>query len=136
LRYERSGRVVHAGAHEEILVYRAASGEVEFIHTPGAWVGIVSELERQLEHHEFSLEPGDLMLLHTDGITEARNSEGEMFGLDRVAALLCEHREKPVDDICDAIMLQVREWMTRQDDDITLVLARHTAARRHVFETE
>lgn len=124
LRYHRSGRIVHAGAHEDILVHRASTGRVERIQTPGTWLGISAELGGALEDHEFVLESGDVMLLFTDGITEARNRRDEMFGLQRLTELLLRHAGAPVQSICDTIVSTVQDWTAAQDDDVTVLVAK------------
>jgi sigma-B regulation protein RsbU (phosphoserine phosphatase) len=65
------------------------------------------------------------MLLYTDGLTEAKNRQGEQFGLDRVAAVVARLAKEPVEAIRDALLAEVRAWMPKQEDDLTFLIARH-----------
>src|SRR4029077_20198162 len=82
LRYEDRGRLVFAGAHEDIVIYRAGCRSCEVLKTQGIWAGIMLDVPAgTTADQECRLEPGDTVLLHTDGITEARNDAREMFGM-------------------------------------------------------
>jgi serine phosphatase RsbU (regulator of sigma subunit) len=74
---------------------------------------------------EITLEPGDLLFLHTDGIVEARSSGGsELFGIERALSILREHRRETPVKILDAIFRAVSEFSQPQgqDDDVTAVV--------------
>lgn len=64
--------VRHAGLHQDMLVYRAATGQVEVIETRGVWLGVVDDARPLLEDSSFELHAGDVLLLFTDGLVEAR----------------------------------------------------------------
>jgi len=129
LRYEQSGRLRIAGGHEDVLVYRQESGTCDVITTPGVWAGVFSDLnDAAAEEVECALSPGDVLLLYTDGILEAANDDGEHFEVERLQAVLKQQAASSVEQIRDAILKEVRQWMAVQDDDITLLVARHTGA--------
>jgi len=126
IRYEESGRLVFAGAHEDILVYRAARRTCDQIKTQGIWAGILADVPPgMVSDQECLLEPGDTILLHSDGITEARNRGREMFGLARLRAALEQAADLPLDDLRERIMGEVRGFMAEQNDDMTLVGLRY-----------
>jgi sigma-B regulation protein RsbU (phosphoserine phosphatase) len=127
LRYHRGGRLVYAGAHEEIVIWRKATGEVDTVMTPGTWLGARSDVSDVTTDEEVTLQIGDVMLLYTDGVTEAFNADGEMFDLERVTKLLADHATEPCAAIHDAIREAVEAWMSTLDDDITLLVVRRTA---------
>lgn len=79
------GRVRHAGLHQDILVYRAASAQVERVETRGAWLGILDDIAGLVEDDRFELAPGDTLLLFTDGLTEQRCGDGSLLGSDGLA---------------------------------------------------
>src|SRR5207244_3825844 len=83
LKYDRSGRICFAGAHEDMLVYRAATGEVESIPTTGIWVGIRRDIAGVTRDATFTLAEGDVLVLYSDGAIEARDAAGQLLGLDR-----------------------------------------------------
>jgi sigma-B regulation protein RsbU (phosphoserine phosphatase) len=65
-------RLVCAGAHEHFLVCRARTGSCEQVETPGTWLGVMPEVGAFTTETVVDLEPNDLVVLYTDGITEAR----------------------------------------------------------------
>ena len=73
-----------------------------------------------------TLEPGDLVALYTDGVTEAPAPDGEEFGADRLADLLRSRRERPLAEVIQAVHDALLDWSgpVAPHDDVTLVLAR------------
>ena len=70
-----------------------------------------------------ALEPGDRVLMVTDGVLEAADSEGEPFGMERLKPFLEENSMLSADDFADALLNRLVEWSgTGQDDDITLLV--------------
>jgi sigma-B regulation protein RsbU (phosphoserine phosphatase) len=125
LRYE-SGLFTFAGAHEEILVVRAEGGPCERVATPGTWLGGMRDISKATRDSKVELRRGDLMVLYTDGVTEAQDKDRNQFGDDRLMRLLEQHRDEPVRDIRDRVIETVQLWQGVQDDDITLVVIRRT----------
>jgi predicted ATPase/serine phosphatase RsbU (regulator of sigma subunit)/tRNA A-37 threonylcarbamoyl transferase component Bud32 len=123
-RFYPDGRYVVAGAHEDIVVWRARTGRCEQIATQGSWVGIRERTESQMPNQENRLEEGDLMMLYTDGLTEARSDTGEQLGLDRLADALAHLHAEPTATICTRLLEQAKVWAPVQDDDQTLVVLR------------
>ena len=72
------------------------------------------------------LQPGDLIVAWSDGITEPENEYGVEFGEERLAQLIEAHRDRRLEEIGAVVLDAVREWSTasEQPDDITLLLAR------------
>lgn len=122
-----TGEVRFAGAHEDILVCRAAGGPCARVETRGTWLAAIPDVAGRNVEQSLRLAPGDVMVLFTDGITEARNAERAQFGLDRLADVIEQNRERSVADIRDAIVGAVQAWMARQDDDLTVVVSRYRA---------
>jgi serine phosphatase RsbU (regulator of sigma subunit) len=80
------------------------------------WDCVVSEVQ---------LNPGDTLLLYTDGITEATNDAGEEFGETRLIETLSAQAHLPVSSLLDALVTAVQNFSpTEQADDITLVVSR------------
>jgi len=79
------------------------------------------------------LEPGDLVALYSDGITEAGVLKTEAFGETRLEALIEAHRRKPLREIEREVLDAVRQWSGNEPhDDMTLLLVRNTAEARPV----
>ncbi|MDP9035091.1 MAG: SpoIIE family protein phosphatase [Myxococcota bacterium] len=124
LRYDGEGRFVFAGAHEEIVVHRAALGACEHIATPGPWVGARPELGKALVDSALTLGPADVMVLHTDGVTEAMNASGVQFGLERLCAIVDRVSSQSAAAIRDQVVYSVRRWASVQQDDVSVVVVR------------
>jgi serine phosphatase RsbU (regulator of sigma subunit) len=119
-------QIVFAGAHEHFLVCRARTGTAEPIVTPGTWLGVMPDVARFTTETSLDLEPSDLVVLYTDGITEARNERGEQYGIERLGAAIERYQREPIDAVRDAVLDDVGRWTAKRDDDATLVLLRRT----------
>jgi len=127
LTYTGAGRFVCVGAHEWPIVYRAKLGHCETIEAPGPWLGIVPELPEvpvTLVH----VEPGDVLCLYSDGVTEAQNAAGELFDVDRLGAVIARAMAegKVLDEVTRAVFDEVEAFSGRHDDDWTLLLAKRS----------
>jgi serine phosphatase RsbU (regulator of sigma subunit) len=113
---------VRAG-HDPIILYDAATGLANDIPDKGGPpLGIVTEA-RYAENSAAGLIPGQVALLATDGLWEARNDKGEMFGKDRVRELLGRHSDLTAADIVTAVLEGLRAFLgdDQPEDDVTLV---------------
>ena len=120
------GQVVLGRAgHDAPLLYRAATGEVERIKCPGLALGVDEGpvFERVTRDHVFEMEPGDLLLLFTDGVNEALDAHGEEFGMDRLTDLLRDHARDGSGAVLEAVTTAVTAFAGEhpQSDDITLI---------------
>ena len=79
-------------------------------------------------YEEFNLatQPGDAIVFVSDGILDAENGKEEMYGEERLAGLLCAHREQPAVEIADAILEDVSRFQGAKDrfDDETIIVLR------------
>jgi sigma-B regulation protein RsbU (phosphoserine phosphatase) len=126
LRYHRDGRLSYAGAHEEILILRAATGACERLATPGPWVGAKLDIAAGTVESRAQLYPGDLLVLYTDGIIEAVARQGrERFGIERLIALVEANRTATPTVVRDLLLSAVTDFAAALDDDVTLLVARY-----------
>jgi serine phosphatase RsbU (regulator of sigma subunit)/signal transduction protein with GAF and PtsI domain len=124
----RSGEVVYVNAgHMPPLVVRADEGTTEELRVPGMALGILSDVA--FEEHSSHLEPGDTLILYTDGVTDAMNAQKESFGVERLRELVQRHRHGSAQDLAEMIHEAVAGFAgaTMQFDDFTLVVAKRTA---------
>jgi len=107
--------------HNPPLCVRAG-GTVDTLTGGGVVLGVVPDIS--LEDREVRLEPGDTLVLYTDGITEAMNADEEEFGLDRLQAVALDSRHLSAPEIVRAIREGVASFVgqTPQSDDLTLVI--------------
>jgi sigma-B regulation protein RsbU (phosphoserine phosphatase) len=91
-----------------------------------ALLGLPNAENAQFTNNHVDWQPGDSLVLYSDGITEARNVEDEEFGDDRLAAILRGCAKASPRQIMDSILEAVSRHCGRknQDDDITVVVAR------------
>jgi PAS domain S-box-containing protein len=127
LRYSRDGRLAFAGAHEDILLWHAREARLETIATPGTWLGARADISHAIVDTEIRLEDGDLLVLYTDGITEAKSPSGELYDLDRLCAAVEAVHDRSPEQVRDHILAEIRAWMASQDDDITVLVLRYHA---------
>jgi len=87
LRRDLDGTIHFAGAHQDLLVYRAATDSVEVVESKGMWLGLKPDIAAQLRSKSLTLEAGDVLLLYTDGITEATRAGAPFDGAGLVDVL-------------------------------------------------
>jgi serine phosphatase RsbU (regulator of sigma subunit) len=122
-----SGRLVFANAgHCRPIWLQAATGQSQELVSRGILLGALDGIE--LEEREIHLEPGDLLVFYTDGISEALNSEREFFGEERLEAVLAAAAGGSAQQVLQAIVDAVWDFAgnTAQSDDLTLFVARRT----------
>ncbi len=120
------GRLIYAGAHTELLVYRKAIAAVERFPTDGLWLGLVEDLGPATKDHEVKLGLGDLALFHTDGVTEATNEKGELFDIDRLIEGLGSASAGSAGDTVMNILSATRAWSPSPSDDVSLMAIRRS----------
>ncbi|MGB0385129.1 MAG: PP2C family protein-serine/threonine phosphatase [Ardenticatenaceae bacterium] len=125
LDYHRSGHVRLSGQHEELIVIRR-NGTVELIDTMdlGFPIGLDDEIANFVDEKMIHLQPGDGIVLYTDGIPEAENISGEQYGLERMCGVLEHHWAEPAQAIKQALISDVHQFIGEQKilDDITLLV--------------
>ena len=114
-----------SGQHESVIVIRA-NGEIEIIDTDslGFPIGLTDEITEFIFEVEIHLNLGDIVLLYTDGIPEAENQSKQYYGLERLAKVISTAHEKPVDQIREIVIADIREFIGSHKvyDDITFVV--------------
>lgn len=126
LHVHQDGRVVYAGCHDDFIVCRASTGRCELIALSGIWVGFLDDISEQTADAEFKLEPGDLLVLLTDGMFEARNALKEQLGYERLCKIIEAHAQASPEVIYTQLMSALHSWAPVQQDDATCLVARYT----------
>ncbi|MBY5661487.1 SpoIIE family protein phosphatase [Rhizobium leguminosarum] len=120
--------MILSGQHEEVVVVRA-NGEVERIDTMdlGIPIGLEADISAFIKTREITFETGDLILLHTDGVTEAENDAGELFGIERLCREALRLRDQSAEKVVAGIIATLMLFIGSQKiyDDITLLAVRH-----------
>ncbi len=121
-----TGEVVFANAGHNLPYVRTAEGVIE-LRATGMPLGLMPGMAYDAKVHELS--DGDLMVLTSDGITEAHNPDGEMYGFPRLMGRVAAKTKK--DDMVNSLVADLERWTgpdAEQEDDITLVVVRKTAS--------
>jgi sigma-B regulation protein RsbU (phosphoserine phosphatase) len=116
---------VNAG-HPRPLLMRA-SGQMESVEANGLPVGMLEDSVYQVE--ECKLQPGDKIVVYSDGITEARNGAGEFFGVERMRSTVRAGAHASCQELHAAILDAVEEFTSGalQDDDMSLAVMEYDA---------
>jgi serine phosphatase RsbU (regulator of sigma subunit) len=115
LRFENCG-------HNNPLLVRA-DGTAERLKGSATVLGMFEAWECSV--HETELRPGDVLVIYSDGVSEATSDAGEFYGEERLLEAIRSRRHLPVPELLEALAAEVIEFSGReQEDDITLVIAR------------
>ena len=124
------GRASNAG-HEHPALYRQKEGSFELVkyrHSPA-----VAAMEgMKFEEHGFHLDPGDMLFVYTDGVTEASNADNELFGEERLTAALNSCSEKQPAAILTGVKASIDEFVGDADqfDDITMLSMKYEGPKK------
>src|SRR5438309_773452 len=114
-------RVANAGQSQPLLYKDGRCGKIELTGFP---LGIFEDVN--YDEWGVTLEPGNILVFHSDGIAETANGEGQFFGTTRLMKLIEERHDASAAEIADAILREV-DWFTQSaplSDDRTLVVAK------------
>jgi serine phosphatase RsbU (regulator of sigma subunit)/predicted ester cyclase len=123
------GRLIYSNAGHDLPYVRRGSGYAEELRARGMPLGLMPGMS--YEEKEIMLDAGESTLFYSDGLVEAHDPKGEMFGFPRLRALVAEHGDEEGslgDFLLEELYPFVGEgWV--QEDDLTLVTLRSSAAR-------
>jgi serine phosphatase RsbU (regulator of sigma subunit) len=124
LQYQpETGQLLFANAgHNNPVLWRSQSGTCELLDGDGMILGIKPDIS--FEQRKIHLVVGDILVLYTDGVTEAEDSHGEFFGELRLSDLINEFHALPAAELIDQILEQIRIFTGNRHfiDDISLVV--------------
>ncbi|HEX6973327.1 MAG TPA: SpoIIE family protein phosphatase [Vicinamibacterales bacterium] len=114
-------RIVYANAGHNPPILVRASGRIERLTEGGMVLGVFPDVA--YEQAELAVGSGDRLLFFTDGISEARNPEGDEYGEERIAAVAAEARGSGVEGVKDAVLGDVNAFSHNTfEDDATLIV--------------
>lgn len=126
-----TGRLRYTCAgHNPPLLYHAASQTFEELATPGIALGVLEKAH--LSEGMVIVQPGDVLVCYTDGLTEAINDAAEAFGTTRLRALVAQHHTAGAEAVLHAITEAVALFTSGQPpfDDVTLMIFKRAADSR------
>jgi sigma-B regulation protein RsbU (phosphoserine phosphatase) len=120
------GEYISAG-HNPAYIYRSKTGEIEELHSKNMVLGAFSFASYQTV--PMHMNPGDLLVVYSDGITEAENPHDEMFGEERLVGLIREHASSGCHSLEKTLLESIEEFTEgmAQTDDMTCMLIQKKA---------
>lgn len=117
-----------AGGHPAACVYNRMSGQFASLPARGPLLG--ASVASQYSSRQAQLRPGDIVVWFSDGLTEARDAAGKLYGNQRLSATVQANSQQSAEGLRDAILADVRAFSAGQPqrDDITVVVAEFSPA--------
>ncbi|MEM7030845.1 MAG: PP2C family protein-serine/threonine phosphatase [Chloroflexota bacterium] len=116
--------LIYANAGHSPVIYCPANGQAEMLEADGPAMGVLPM--NLSEDQTLPFHKGDLLIVATDGFSEASNSDGEMFGYERLIQLIAESASHSAQEIADILFGAIEEFSAGQlqDDDQTLIVVK------------
>jgi serine phosphatase RsbU (regulator of sigma subunit) len=111
-----------SAGHYPVYLVRSFEGSIEELARTGIPLGVMEETSWNCV--SIHIEPGDLLVLYTDGITDALNDRDEFYGQDRLKQGVQKYSSQSPEEMKEALLVDVRDWIgqAQQFDDITLLV--------------
>ncbi|RMD89590.1 MAG: GAF domain-containing protein, partial [Calditrichaeota bacterium] len=118
----KSFEYANAGHNPPLLI--RSDGSMEFLKKGGLIMGFLPRVEYNRE--EVQLAPGDLLIMYTDGLTEAENKKGQLFGTERLIKVVKKHTKLPPTVVKRKIFQELKKFLKGSplSDDVTLLLVK------------
>ena len=125
---QQSALTFSRAGHNPIVIYRSSNQTLFFLKPPGLGIGLEKGdvFDRVLAEESFGLIPGDIIVVYTDGLTEARNLKEEEFGEDRLNDIIKSHPVSSAEDLLQRIKDGYHAFTGRAEphDDLTCLIIR------------
>jgi serine phosphatase RsbU (regulator of sigma subunit) len=122
----RTRQLAVTSAGQVAPILRRADGSLVYLQPPPPTLplGIIADIP--YSSLELTLAEGDTLVFYTDGVVEAHDTQGQLFGFERFEALLAEHGALPPEEMIERVLLSVGEFsgQAAHHDDMTLVVVR------------
>lgn len=120
---ERGSLVTANAGHEPVYVLKKNVNEITTIKPKGRIIGMIPSIGYDQE--SFPIEPGDRVIMFTDGIAESRNADGNFFGIARLKQSIIRNRDLPPEAFSRELINEINQWSgtgDNFDDDVTLIV--------------
>ncbi len=114
--------IMYANAGHSPVIYRPRDGTARLLQADSTALGIMPV--NTCENHTVPMRPGDIMVVATDGLSDARDPRGQSFGDGRLLSLIDEYADQSARDISERLLVAVEQFEDGgpQEDDQTLVV--------------
>jgi len=120
----KQGTFCYARAgHNHPLLYRPGSCNCQLLKVPGMLLGFTDQVT--LQEDCIDLQPGDMLVLYTDGITDSNSPDGQFFDMERLCQAVQDSHARNAQELCDFIFKRVESFQAEaeQYDDMALLVA-------------
>jgi len=128
-RYDPAAHTLTYGnaGHNPPIVYRSQSRKVDWLQPTGAGLGFIEDYTIQPE--TISLSAGDVIVLYTDGVVEATNAQGDLFGYERLEKAVTQNAFLPAQELLKVIRQRLHDFVQAQTlaDDTTILIGKISA---------
>jgi serine phosphatase RsbU (regulator of sigma subunit) len=124
-RIDEKGVVAYSNAaHPPFLLYRRDSGQATLYEEPSNLLGAMPNVG--YEEHAMQIDPGDTLFMYTDGLTDRKNTGGDLYSIERIAHLLENSADSDLGSVYDRIYEDITGFGATEEfrDDIAFVLTR------------
>jgi sigma-B regulation protein RsbU (phosphoserine phosphatase) len=110
--------------HSSAYLHRVATDQEIWLRPTGPAIGLTEGFT--IRREDIQLEPGDILLLYTDGITEATNHQGILWGEDQLADIIRQNADSSAGHLIQKIVMALKDYTNGSplDDDVTLVISK------------
>jgi sigma-B regulation protein RsbU (phosphoserine phosphatase) len=125
-KFDPTRRLFHyaSAAHEPVVLIQPKAAPV-LLSITAPLIGVFDDQHHLFKQAFVALEPGALLVATTDGVTESRDADGQLFGTERFVALVSECRDLPETEIVDRILRETEAFCQgRRRDDIAIIAVR------------
>jgi len=120
----QSRTLTYANAGHSVYLYRAASNDDVWLGPTGPAIGLVEEFSAR--QSQVKLDAGDILLLYTDGITEAFNAQHKQFGEEALANIVHQNADSTAEGLIAKILQALNDFVGNSplEDDVTMVVCK------------
>ena len=114
-----------SAGHDPALWYHANSNKIQRLNNTGIPLGVIDNFNFE-QSQKYQFNPGDILVISTDGIREAKNADKQEFGLDKLENIIKNSSHLGAQELHDKIIEEVKNFQgeIRPDDDITLAVVK------------
>jgi sigma-B regulation protein RsbU (phosphoserine phosphatase) len=121
----KENELVYSNAgHNPAIHLKAVNGEMMMLKNTGMPLGLFDDQDWQ--QRKIQMDPGDLLVMYTDGVTDAQNPLNELYGMDRFSNTIQAHRKRPPSELVKFILEDIDRFLdgSPQPDDLAMVILR------------
>lgn len=125
LKYQGKGVFLYSGLHMPIIIYRKKKERCDIIYTEGLFLNLVPNISNVTKNKKLKMDVGDILILYTDGIIEARNDQKEQFDIPGITGIVEKNAHMDIDVLKNTIISQAIQWCNyKQTDDMSLIIVK------------